>query len=251
MTTCNKEDFLKKVVDFNLFYKKRRFNKTIYIQKHLDYVFKDIELKGKKLLDVGGGAGLLALYGAFKGASKSVCIEPESDGSTVGFRNVFDNFKRESGIETDSENLNETFQSYCVKTSEKFDVVVFHNSINHLNEPACEKLLEDTKAQISYIEIFNQLYDHLTDNGVVIILDCGRHNFFNDCGLKSPFATSIEWNKHQDPKTWIELMKKSKFSNFKEVWSSHEALGKVGALLLGNRFFSYFLFSHFKVVAKK
>jgi predicted nicotinamide N-methyase len=251
MTASSKEAFLKKVVDFNIFYKKRRFNKTVYIKRHLDYIFENVDLKGKKILDVGGGAGLMALYGAFSGAKKAICIEPESDGSTIGFRQIFNTFKQESGIITEAENLNETFQSFYPKAQDKFDLVVFHNSINHLDEPACQNLLTDDKARDSYNKIFKELNNIMSENSTVIILDCGRRNFFNTIGLESPFARNIEWDKHQEPEEWIRLMKNNGFSNFEVTWSSHEALGKLGEIFTGNRFCSYFLFSHFKIVAKK
>ncbi len=249
----NDSTFYQKVIEYGIFYKKRRFNKDIYIKNHLDYMFKGIEVKNKKVLDVGGGAGLLALYAAKQGAKMAICLEPELEGSTSGVRRIFEKFKKEAGINTQAENLNETFQSFCLKNSSKFNIVIFHNSINHLDEPACEILLKDSTAEDKYINIFKQLNDLLEDDGVVVIADCGRRNFFNDLGLKSPFAMSIEWHKHQNPSTWLNLLKKSGFQDIRTLveWTSHEALGSLGKWMLGNRVFAYFLFSHFKIVLKK
>lgn len=248
----NDNNFYQKVIEYGIFYKKR-FNKDKYIKNHLDYMFDGIELNNKKVLDVGGGAGLLALYAANKGATMAVCLEPELEGSTSGFRRTFENFKKEAGISTHAENLNDTFQSFCEKTTTKYDVVVFHNSINHLDEPSCETVLTNKTAQESYIKIFRQLYNLLEEDGTVVIADCSRSNFFNDIGFKSPFAISIEWHKHQSPYTWIKLMRESGFNNydFQTYWSSHEALGIIGKWLLGNKIMAYFLFSHFKTIVRK
>ncbi len=246
----NKKEFLQKVVEYNIFYKKR-FNKPEYIERHLQNVFGDIDLKNKKVLDVGGGAGLLTLYAALNGASKAICLEPELEGSTSGFRKTFEEFKKDASFQMEAENLNETFQSFCAKNTDKYDLVIFQNSVNHLDEPACEVLLTDEQAVQKYKAIFDQLHGLLTKNGTVIISDCSRTNFFNSIGLKSPFAMTIEWNKHQDPGTWIRLLKESGFKNFKVGWTSHEALGKLGDVVLGNKLAAFFLFSHFKLVFNK
>jgi SAM-dependent methyltransferase len=247
----NQESFFEKVIRYEIFYKKRRFNKSKYIKRHLNYMFDSIDLKGKKILDVGGGAGLLALYAANEGATSAVCLEPELEGTTIGFRKKFEDLKKDAGIMTHAENLNETFQSFTKKNKDKFDIVIFHNSINHLDEPACESLLTEINSKDIYINIFRDLYDLVENDGTVIIADCSRSNFFNDIGLKSPIVTSIEWNIHQNPSTWINCLSKVGFKDFVVSWSSHEFLGRLGQIILGNRFASYFLFSHFKIIFTK
>lgn len=247
----NQNSFFEKVIKYEIFYKKRRFNKARYIKRHLSYMFDGIDLKGKKVLDVGGGAGLLALHAANEGATSAICLEPELEGTTIGFRKKFEDLKKDAGITTHAENLNETFQSFIKKNKDKFDVVIFHNSINHLDEPACESLLTNSNSKEIYINIFKELSNLLEDGGVVIIADCSRSNFFNDIGLKSPIVTSIEWHIHQNPSTWIACLSKAGFKSFMTSWSSHEFFGKMGQIILGNKFVAYFLFSHFKMVVKK
>jgi 2-polyprenyl-3-methyl-5-hydroxy-6-metoxy-1,4-benzoquinol methylase len=246
-----KNKFLEKVKEYEIFYKKRRFNKTKYIKKHLDFIFENVNLNGKKVLDVGGGAGLLALYAANEGAISSVCLEPELEGTTKGFRKKFEALKMDASITTHAENLNETFQSFLLKNTQKFDVVIFHNSINHLDEPACSNLLIDSNSETIYTNIFRDLYNIVEENGQIIIADCSRSNFFNDIGLKSPIVTSIEWDIHQNPETWVDMLLKSGFKLSSLKWSSHEYFGKIGDYIFGNRFFAYLTFSHFKILLKK
>jgi len=44
-------------------------------------LFKDINFKDKKVLDIGGGAGLTSFYAAAAGSNKVDLIEPYGDGS--------------------------------------------------------------------------------------------------------------------------------------------------------------------------
>jgi hypothetical protein len=85
----------------------------------------------------------------------------------------------------------------------------------------------------------------------IVICDCSNNNFFNDIGIKNPFMPTIEWEKHQSPSFWAELMSESGFKLDSINWTTFNRTGKVGKFLTGNKFLSYFLQSHFCIKLQK
>ncbi len=53
----------------------------------LNTLFKGIDFENKRVLDIGGGRGLLSLYAACKGAREVICLEPEPD-TKIFFRRL-------------------------------------------------------------------------------------------------------------------------------------------------------------------
>jgi 2-polyprenyl-3-methyl-5-hydroxy-6-metoxy-1,4-benzoquinol methylase len=219
------------------------------LRRHLDYLFQGIDLRGKQLLDVGGGTGLLSIYAAVQGAT-SVCIEPESDGSTGGVTKKFTLLRNSVDPALPAELVVSSIQDY-LSVVRSFDVVVIANAINHLNEDACVRLLADPLAQNEYKSIFLSVYRSIKPGGWLVATDCTRSNFFNDVGLKSPLMPDIEWSKHQSPELWNEILQEVGFAPATVQWSSPNTLGKAGRIVLGNRPAAYFLLSHFRLVAQK
>jgi len=79
--------------------------------------------------------------------------------------------------------VQDTFQKY--KHTDIFDIVILHNSINHLNEDACIKLKEDKAAKEEYKKYFRKLFQMTNSNARLIICDCSNKNFFNFIVLKT------------------------------------------------------------------
>jgi SAM-dependent methyltransferase len=216
---------------------------------YLSRLFKEINLEGKNILDVGAGAGVYSCYMAMNGAKEVIGLEPEIEGSRNNYISKFDKLKEK--LELGNVFLKPlTFQSFD-NAGEKFDIILLHYSINHLNENACIDLRRSNEAKNTYKEIFDKLYSISNDNADIIVADCSNKNFFNLLGLKNPFAPTIEWHKHQSPEEWIEILRKAGFKNFKIKWVSPNQLGKIGDFLLGNKICSFFVHSHFIIYAKK
>ena len=116
--------------------------------------------------------------------------------------------------------------------SRMFDIIVLEASINHLNEHAVQRLDFDSEAEDEYLLLVAKMYEMLRPGGVVILSDCGKRNFFGDFGLKNPFTPTIEWQKHQQPRTWADLFSKMNFSRLSLKWGVHASLGKIGQILL-------------------
>jgi len=217
--------------------------------RYFDYMFGSLNLSGKRVLDIGGGAGLLTFYAVVKGA-EAICLEPEFDGCTTGMIERFNHFKGLLPIpEAKISSQAVTFNDF--EDPEQFDVIIMANSINHLDESACEKLHFNQSARQTYLKQLKKMYDLLKSNGRIIVSDCNRRNFFNDIGLKSPFMPSIEWRKHQPPCVWLDLMHQVGFQPVSKQWTVPNSLGKYGSIFLANPMVAYFLLSHFRIEARK
>lgn len=224
---------------------KKYRNKTGIIFK-LESLFKGIELKGKKVLDIGGGDGLMSFWMAYKGA-EVCCLEPESDGSAEIDNSDYMHFERETDLSIKL--IKQTFQDFF--TNDQFDLILIHNAINHLNESACERLSFDQTAFDTYRNYFDKLHSLLSKDGLLILSDCSRVNFWFAIHRKNPFIKNIEWQKHQSPQLWGTLASNTNFERVKLTWSTFNRLGNVGKILLGNSPTAYFLTSHFNLYLKK
>ncbi|WP_143962893.1 class I SAM-dependent methyltransferase [Litoribacter populi] len=243
---------MEKVVEKKEFYDlmiaEKLFSTKSRLQFHLDFVFEDVDFDGKSVLDIGGGKGLFSFYAAYKGASKVVCLEPESDGSSSNVVEKFNELKKQLGFK--NVELRQVLLQE-LDDKESFDIILMHNSINHLDEPSCVDLLENEISQKEYLKIFEQIYALTNPGGKVIACDCSSHNFFHLLGVKNPFVPKIEWHKHQSPNIWSQLLGFAGFKNPVIRWSSVNRLGKTGKILMTNKLGAYFTKSYFCLKMEK
>lgn len=225
------------------------YSNEVNLKYKLEILFQGIDFEGKTVLDIGGGAGLFSFYAAAMGANKVVCLEPEASGSTANVNKIFNELKNE--LKYDNVDLvPKVFQEFETE-KEYFDIVLLHDSINHLNEEACIDLLNNNKSRETYKDIFSKLYSMSKINAKLIVCDCSRFNFFDTMKIKNPIAPSIEWHKHQKPGAWIKLLKEVGYSDPILKWSSFNRLRNIGRIFLANKLMSYFLTSHFCLTMTK
>ena len=130
-------------------------NKKADLKFYLDDLFSCVSFKDKSVLEIGGGNGLFSLYGACMGAKSVVLLEPESKWSTDGMLDKLDSFDNvflQNRIICKST----TFQNFD-SNNQTFDIVILHNSINHLDEKACINLMESNDTRERYGGIFQKL----------------------------------------------------------------------------------------------
>jgi len=215
----------------------------------MDTLFKDIDLKNKRVLDIGGGAGLFSFYASCSGAKKVVCLEPEAEGSASGVTDKFlklkEHFKRNDVVLKPL-----TLQTFETE-GDTFDIILLYDSINHLDETLCINLLRDSKSKAIYQSIFSKIYSLSNEGAKLIVCDCSRYNFFALFKIRNPFVPTIEWHKHQSPTLWVNLLGKAGFTNPKIRWSSFNILRNWGKVLFGNKLMAYFLTSHFRLIMDK
>ena len=108
------------------------------LNRFLHFFFGNLDLKGKQILDIGGGSGLLTFFAAAGGANV-ICLEPEGDGSSRGMHDRFRNVEQIlRPLKGSAELIPMTFQQYN-NNQESFDLLVLGNSINHIDEEDCVK----------------------------------------------------------------------------------------------------------------
>jgi SAM-dependent methyltransferase len=211
---------------------------------YLDHLFSGVQLAGARVLDIGCGTGFLSFYAACQGAKQVVCLEPESAGSTAGVQQQFESTSRALGVSERVLFFPTTFQEF-EWTGDGFDVVLLHNSINHLNEECCIHLLDRPEARKTYAELFQKLAMLCKPGGTLIVCDVSPRNFFAAMRVTNPSARSIEWHKHQTPEIWSRLLAEQGFSDPGVRWTSPSKLGHLGQVIFGNRLGAYFFSSHF------
>ena len=209
--------------------------------------FKGIDLSGKRVLEIGAGAGIHSAYASILGAQRVVAIEPAVAGSNdkevQALPQVLE-FLGLSNVEVCGAKLQD-FQ-----TSESFDVVLMHNSVNHLDEEMCDVLHCQESAREVYRNIFAKIVQMTASGSRIILSDCSRYNFFPLVGLRSPFARTITWRLHQSPRMWAKLFDGLGVRRESLDWTLPYPLRYLGPLL-NNGVAAYFLLSHFRLVMRR
>lgn len=234
---------------FEVVTQKNMYSNHKNLQFHMNAIFDGTEFSNKQILDIGGGKGLYTFYSASRGAKHVISLEPEGDGSNDGVHQLFNDVNQTLNLDN-VELQAKTLQQFN-PGSTYFDLILMHNSINHLDEDACENLKHDPKAQATYLELFRRIYDMAAPGARLIVCDCSRYNAWAFLKLRNPFAPSIEWTKHQSPKLWARLLKQAGFQTPRIRWSTFNRLGAPGRLLLGNKIMAFFLRSHFCLTMEK
>lgn len=203
------------------------------------FAFGGLPLSGCGVLDVGAGSGPLSLWAALHGASQVTSLEPEEAGSTAGASEVLRELIEDLGLRERMDIRYMRLEDLSAPAS--FDVAILYNVINHLNEPAVERLHHDATAAVAYRSLLAHLRQLVVDGATVIVADCARNNFWNRLGLRAPLARNIEWEKHQQPETWVSILTGAGFKLQDLRWSPLYPFGR----LTGNRPVQYFTASHF------
>jgi SAM-dependent methyltransferase len=205
-----------------------------------EFLFRGIEFDGKRVLEVGCGSGAWALWAGINGARYVIGIEPEADGSSSHVLDRFQQSIRTLGLEERVFAADYLLHELPWDT-EKFDVIVMYNVINHLDEDSVVKMHKDTNAFDRYVSAVRDLKERVAPGGWVIVADCTRDNFWPRIGMKSPLAPNIDWDKHQHPEEWIKVFESAGFQTEDLRWSPLQPFMRT----TGNRLVQYFTASHF------
>ena len=236
MTETLKKEFKK------LYHELKLSNHTFRrMYNYLTWCFKDIDFDNRSVLDIGGGNGIYSFYAKFNGAKQALNLEPFAAGSTQFNFDLIDS-KSDFNIQV----IGETIQRF--DSNQKFDIIIMHDSINHLDESVFEKIHKDSNAFKEYKKLINKIVEYLSQDGTIIITDCSNRNFWGDLGLKSPFAPTINWHLHQPP-SLVKILFEDHVTQVKLRWSPFKRFGVFGRLLSKIGMVpSYFMQSHFNLV---
>ncbi len=205
-----------------------------------DFLFQGVPLAGAHVLEVGCGRGAWSIWAALHGASHVVGIEPSADGSTSGsleiFRRAIEVLSLDGNVEARPEFLQD-----LPKSEGRYDVITMYNVINHLDEESVTTLHYSPEARSRYVSLLEDLRSRMRARAWLIVADCARDNVWTRFGLRSPFASNIEWHKHQNPQTWIEIFREAGFRHADLRWSPMQPIPKWTA----NKLAQYLTCSHF------
>jgi SAM-dependent methyltransferase len=205
-----------------------------------DFVFRGVPLTGAHVLDVGCGVGAWAIWAALHGAARVVGIEPGAEGSSANTLAACRRAIADLGLGGTVVATDQYLQQLPIP-ERPFDVVVLYNVVNHLDEEAVVALHRDRAAAARYVTVLERLRSMVRLGGWVIVADAARDNLWRRLGLRSPLARSIEWEKHQDPSTWIRLFERAGFELADLRWSPLQPFVRLTA----NRLAQYVTASHF------
>ena len=212
-------------------------------------MFKDFNLNGKNVLEIGCGDGKLCIGASIHGANHVVGLEPlaEGSGSSKKAYIIFNKMVKSLNLKN-IEILPFKIQDYKC-TDNYVDIILSVASINHWDENACIDLQDNEEARKTYLLIFKKLHKMMKKGGKLILIECSNRNLFGDIGIKNPFSPRIEWFKHQAPEYWVYLLSSCGFGEQKISWLLPSKLRYLGRLerLLGNRLTSYCMGSAFRV----
>jgi len=216
-----------------------------YLEEYLDTF---INPAGKNVLDVGGGRGIHSLWCIARGANSVLCLEPFVDDAVINAflsaAKLFESTRKVSSVKKKIQDF-ESPHGY-------YDLIMLHNSVNHIDDAKCMVLHKDSGAREEYIKIFKKLALMTTRGGEIAIMDCARKNFFPMLGMKNPFWRTIGWEKHQSPYLWAELLREAGFSEPQIRWKHPSGTKWSLPLrrLFANRVGAYFYVSHFALKMK-
>lgn len=222
------------------------------IMWRIKFLLNGFDIHNKRVLDVGCGRGTLAICLAFLGSIHVVGIDPEGAGSSTGVKHMMPERIKRLGLKN-CEFLPVTLGEHPFPDG-SFDLILSYNSINHLHEVTSD-LRQDATAYKVYHKIFRELFRITAPGGMVIISDCSRINLFS--GLKKygishpiPGMRMIEWEKHQIPSVWKQLLREAGFSLVSQNWYVPAPFRHI-RWLIDNPIFSFCTFSHFTLRAQR
>lgn len=216
------------------------------LRTYLDHILGGLRFEDAMVLDVGSGTGAIAAYAALRGATRVVALEPERAGGTKGARSLsarlFDAMDVASRIELRDESLGDFSPAVA-----SFDIVLLHNSVNHLDENACMRLGWDEDARRTYAALFARIAALARPGATLFVCDCSPRNFFAALRLRNPIALTLDWRKHQKPGAWIALLREAGFTDPHVSWTPPSRLPRIARRLAANSLVSYFTTSHWSL----
>ena len=206
--------------------------------------FGPVDLQGKRILEIGSGKGLAAMFMGLQGAAKVVSMEPGLAGSRSGVLAVQQHRIAALGLGDVSELLDADFNAWEPR-GRRFDIVVSQSSINHLYESRYHAL-RHRETYDRYLAICRKVRSVLDDEGVFCVSDASRYGFFamtKHFGVVRPWARtriSINWRIHQNAGVWRRILLEAGFSRVEVDYPVPYGLRHLGPLV-ANPVTSFFL----------
>ena len=213
-----------------------------------DQLFRGVELRGKDVLEIGSGRGLLSIYLAMRGA-RVTSLEPEMAGSQSGMMHLQQTRCAALGLKV--ETLPVDFNGW--RPTRTFDVIVSRSTVNHLY-PSEHHALAHQPTWDGYVQMFQHTRSLLRPGGVFVARDSSRYALFLLLRkwIRKPWKTGhtgVDWRHHQNAATWVRLMWAAGFTSASRDYLIPYPLRRV-SWLVNTGLVSFFLKGVFIVKAR-
>lgn len=219
----------------------------------LDY-FGRLDFSGLNVLEVGAGNGLYACCVASLGAKHIIALEPEAEGSgqAVGKTLVQNAYKL--GL-TNLKYIPCTLQDFTTPTS-SLDLIYMLAVVNHLDEKHVQTLHSDERSRSVFQHLLRPVWEWLKPGGMFVLTDASRHHAYEPLiRLKllrrHPFQPAIEWEKHQPPRVWQNLLQDLGYYPVEFHWATNWRYPWIPRLLVDNIIAAHLYSSLFVMRAHK
>lgn len=179
-------------------------------------LFGDIDLRGKSVLEIGSGRGLMAVLMGMCGAGEVISLEPELVGASSGV--IALQRRRIEELELSNVTVVAADFNRWQSDGRPFDFILSRASLNHLY--ASERhAMRDRVTFEAYVEIATKIHHLLAPGGVFVATDACRYAFFTGLsrlGVRRPWRrerTGVDWRHHQNPRTWRTIFRTAGFTD--------------------------------------
>lgn len=216
-----------------------------YDRYFADLIFDGVPLAGKRVLDVGGGTGIGSFWAVLAGGAESALVlEPSMDGSPTDVHRKFADMAEAAGTGDRVQLLPIVLEDLDPALG-AFDVVLLHQSINHIGEAYVADLPHSLAGQQHYHAFFDVLAERTAPGGTLIVMDSSNRNLFGDIGRRSPLLPTVDFRMHQPPEQWSGMLAYHGFVEERITWLTRREAGMLGTTMLRNKLASYLSTSFF------
>ncbi|HUT89244.1 MAG TPA: class I SAM-dependent methyltransferase [Thermoguttaceae bacterium] len=183
--------------------------------------FRGVDFRGKRVLDIGSGKGLMTVFAALSGAEHVVSMEPELQGSRSEVAQILQGRIERLALENVTV-LPEDFNAWDPK-GETFDIILSFQSLEHLDESPHHALFH-SQTHERCVRITSRMRSLLNDGGLAVVTNACRYGLFallRPYGIKRPWdrkVTNINWRIHQNPRVWRHLFVEGGFSRVNIIY---------------------------------